>query len=99
MPANLRDGGRIVIRLNVALDKLENSTLLRSYRHGCPSFLAVKKSLKTRFSLTSENRANILEQMQRDVKSFLSHHGFSPVIMIVPLMPPGLVGQFRMAAA
>jgi len=40
--------------------------------------------------LTSENRANILEQMRRDVKSFLSHRGFSPVIMLRRLMSSGI---------
>jgi len=34
--------------------------------------------------LTTENRANILEHMRRDVKRFLSHRGFSPVITVAP---------------
>jgi hypothetical protein len=45
---------------------------------------ASSKTSETRFSLTAENQANILEQMRPVVKRFLSHRGFSPVIMIVP---------------
>jgi len=40
--------------------------------------------------LTAENHANILEQMGRDVKSFLLHRGFSPVILLRRLTSPGI---------
>jgi hypothetical protein len=48
------------------------------------SFFDLHPVIENKFSLTTENRANILEHMRRDVKRFLSHRGFSPVITVAP---------------
>jgi hypothetical protein len=82
MFSDLRDRRRFMIRFNVTPDKFINSPLFCAYWHNPSPLPGFSSNPKINFQLTSENRANILEHMRRDVKSFLSHRGFSPVILL-----------------
>src|SRR6185295_9490824 len=68
LTSNLGDGGWFLVRLNVPPDELKNSSLLSCYGHLTSSPLF---SLLNKFSLTTENSANILEHVRRGVKCFL----------------------------
>src|SRR5215213_11482912 len=82
MPSDLRDRRRFMIRFYITPDKFVNSALFSTYWHNPSPLPVLSRDSKINFQLTSENRANILEHMRRDVKSFLSHRGFSPVILL-----------------
>src|SRR5690349_15956011 len=99
MFADLRQGGWFLVRFDVTPDEFINPALSCSYWH-CPAPLSVLIPVtENKFSLTTENRTNILEHMRRDVKRFLSHRGFSPVINVCAASRhSGSVGRSRMAA-
>src|SRR5690349_1653767 len=84
MLPDLGNGRGLVIRLDETLDEVVNPALFGRYWHKPSSSSNFHPVTENKFSLTTENRANILEHMRRDVKRFLSHRGFSPVINVAP---------------
>src|SRR5215208_2561096 len=90
MFADFSDSRRLLVRFDILPDKLINSSLFGGYRHWSSLFPFSAPHAKMNFHLTAENLPNILEQMRRDVKSFLSHRGFSPVILLRRLTSSGI---------
>src|SRR5882724_395373 len=88
LPANLGDGGWFLIRLDVSPNEIKNSSLLGCYGHITSSPFCPPKN---KFSLTTENHANILEHMERDVKWFFTGPG--AVAWGRPLRPPVLASR------